>query len=84
MARPAQGELAGMAEPINVAAIVEKTTAAFVEHTIDIPRITVVPSGDVTVGYKDFDLDCSSVRYPPVAKDLAYPAAHGQPEIQDC
>ena len=70
MARPAQAELAGMAEPINVAAIVEKTTAAFVEHTIDIPRITVVPSGDVTVGYKDFDLDCSSVRYPPVAKDL--------------
>jgi type III restriction enzyme len=71
MSRPAQAELAGVApEQVNVAAIVEKATAAFVERTIDIPRITVVPSGDVTVGYKDFDLDCSSVRYPPVAMDL--------------
>jgi len=68
--RPTQGELTGIAEPVDVAAIVEKTTAAYIEHTIDIPRITVVPSGEVTVGYKDFDLDCSSVRFPPVAKDL--------------
>ncbi len=68
--RPAQGELTGIVEPMDVAAIVEKTTAAYIEHTIDIPRITVVPSGEVTVGYKDFDLDCSSVRFPPVAKDL--------------
>ena len=68
--RPAQGELAGVIEPVDVAAIVKKTTAAFVEHTIDIPRITVVPTGEVTVGYKDFDLDCSTIRFPPVAKDL--------------
>ncbi|MCL2659164.1 MAG: DEAD/DEAH box helicase family protein [Acidobacteriaceae bacterium] len=68
--RPVQGELAGIAEQVDVQEIVGKTTAAFVENTIDIPLITVVPSGDVTVGYKDFDLDCSSVHYPPVAKDL--------------
>jgi type III restriction enzyme len=68
--RPAQGELAGIVEPVDVQAIVDKTTTAYVENTIDIPLITVVPSGEVTVGYKDFDLDCSSVRYPPVAKDL--------------
>lgn len=70
MTRPVQGELAGVVEPLDVSTIVEKTTAAFIEHTIDIPRITVVPSGEVTVGYKDFDLDCISVRFPPVAKDL--------------
>ncbi len=71
MARPAQGELAAVApEPVDVASIVEKTTNAFVEHTIDIPLIVVQPSEDVTVGYEDFDLDCSHVRYPPVAKDL--------------
>ena len=71
MARPAQGELAGVApEPVDVANIVEKTTNAFVDHTIDIPLIVVQPSDDVTVGYEDFDLDCSNVRYPPVAKDL--------------
>jgi type III restriction enzyme len=49
---------------------VRKTTEAFIDRTIFIPSITVVPSGEVTVGYQDFDLDCSSVRYPPVAKDL--------------
>lgn len=68
--RPAQPELAGIAEPLDVRTIVEKTTAAFVERTIDIPRIAVVPSGEVTVGFEDFDLDCSSVRYPPEAMDI--------------
>jgi type III restriction enzyme len=68
--RPVQGELAGIIEPVDVQDIVGKTTTAYVENTIDIPLITVVPSGDLTVGYKDFDLDCSSVHYPPVAKDL--------------
>jgi type III restriction enzyme len=68
--RPVQGELAGIVEPVDVQAIVGITTTAYVENTIDIPLITVVPSGDVTVGYKDFDLDCSSVHYPPVARDL--------------
>lgn len=68
--RPAQGELAGVVEPVDVQAIVSTTTNAYVENTIDIPLITVVPSGEVTVGFEDFDLDCSSVHYPPVAKDL--------------
>lgn len=68
--RPTQGELAGIAEPLDVSAVVKKTTTAFVEQTIDIPRITVVPTGDVIAGYDDFDLDCSSVRYPPEAMDI--------------
>lgn len=68
--RPVQGELAGVTEPVDVQAVVSATTAVYVENTIDIPRITVVPTGEVTVGFQDFDLDCSSVRYPPVAKDL--------------
>jgi type III restriction enzyme len=68
--RPAQGELAGVVESVDVTAIVAATTHAYVEKTIDIPRITVVPSGEVTVGFNDFDLDCRSIHYPPVAKDL--------------
>jgi type III restriction enzyme len=68
--RPVQGELAGLVEQMNVPAIVSTTTNAYIENTIDIPSITVVPSGEVTVGYRDFNLDCSSVHYPPVAKDL--------------
>jgi type III restriction enzyme len=68
--RPVQGELAGVVEQVDVQAVVNTTTAAYVENTIDIPRITVVPTGEVTVGFQNFDLDCSSVRYPTVAKDL--------------
>jgi type III restriction enzyme len=68
--RPLQGELSGIVEPVDVAEVVRKATEAFIDRTIFIPKISVVPSGDVTVGYHDFDLDCSSVHYPPVAKDL--------------
>ncbi len=68
--RPVQGELAGVVEQVDVQAIVDKTTNAYVENTIDIPLITVIPTGEMTIGFQDFDLDCSSVHYPPVAKDL--------------
>jgi len=68
--RPIQGELAGVVEHVDVQAVVDKTTTAYVESTIDIPLITVVPTGEVTVGFQDFDLDCSSVHLQPVAKDL--------------
>lgn len=68
--RPVQGELAGIVEQVDVQAIVDKTTTAYVERTIDIPLITVVPTGEVTVGFQDFDLDCSSIHLQPVAKDL--------------
>jgi len=68
--RPVQGELAGVVEQADVAATVSKATEAYVERTIDIPLITVVPKGEVTVGFEDFDLDCCSINYPPVAKDL--------------
>ena len=30
----------------------------------------MTPKGEVTVGYQDFDLDCSSFRQPPAEKDL--------------
>ena len=68
--RPVQGELAGVVEQLDVQTIVDKTTHAYVEKTIDIPLITVVPTGEVTVGFQDFDLDCSSIHLQPVAKDL--------------
>lgn len=68
--RPVQGQLAGIGEQVDVPAIVSTTTNAYVENTIDIPLITVVPKGQITVGFEDFDLDCSRLHYPPVAKDL--------------
>lgn len=62
---PQQGELleteASNAEA--VAAVVKKSVEVFIEQTIDIPRITVVPIGPVTGGYLSFELDVSRMNY---------------------
>lgn len=54
----------------DIAAVVQKTAQLVVQQTIDIPRILVVPKGDVTIGFHPFTLDCSSIRYQPVERDL--------------
>jgi type III restriction enzyme len=68
--QPIQGDLPGVAQPVDVASVVERVTSAIAERTIDIPKIIVTLKGEVTVGYQDFDLDCSSFRQPPAEKDL--------------
>ena len=67
---PVQQELAGVLEKPNIAAIVAKTAELVVQQTIDIPRILVVPKGEVTTGFHSFTLDCSSVHNQPVERDL--------------
>jgi len=67
---PMQRALPGIAEKPNIAAVVAKTTEFMVQQTIDIPRILVVPKGQVTVGFHPFTLDCSGIRYQPVERDL--------------
>jgi len=65
---PKQGDLLAM-KPLPVAEVVQKTVAVLVEHTIDIPRISVVPKGPVKSGYKAFKLDVSKMNYQP--QDMA-------------
>jgi type III restriction enzyme len=67
---PIQGELAGVTEQVNVAEVVAKTVDLYIENTIDIPKIVVLPKGTVTAGYRDFDLDLKGVHLQPVAKDI--------------
>ena len=67
---PAQGELAGIGEQVDIDAVVAKTTELVVQQTIDIPRILVLPKGEVTSGFKPFVLDASSVHYQPVERDI--------------
>ena len=67
---PVQGELAGVAEEVNVAEVVAKTVDLYIENTIDIPKIVVLPKGTVTAGYRDFDLDLKGVHLQPVARDI--------------
>ncbi len=69
-ALPSQQGLPGMTATSDVAAVVQKTAQLVVQQTIDIPRILVVPKGDVTTGFHAFALDCSSIHYQPVERDL--------------
>ena len=67
---PMQAALPGITQTPNIAAVVAKTAELMVQRTIDIPRILVVPKGQVTVGFHPFTLDCSGIRYQPVERDL--------------
>lgn len=61
--RPAQMELDRITKRPDVAAVVSKTTEIVIQETIDIPRILVVPKGEVKSGFRPFALDLSGMRY---------------------
>ncbi|PIQ96122.1 MAG: type III restriction endonuclease subunit R [Nitrospinae bacterium CG11_big_fil_rev_8_21_14_0_20_56_8] len=67
---PAQMELEGIVEEPDLAGIVAKTTEIVVRGTIDIPRISVVPKGEVKSGFKPFRLDLASINYQPPSEEL--------------
>jgi type III restriction enzyme len=68
--RPPQLELEGVTKPPNIAAVVAKTTALVIQQTIDIPRILVVPKGEVRSGFKPFTLELTSLNYQPPSEEL--------------
>ncbi len=67
---PAQQELAGVTQKPNIAEVVAKTVDLLVKQSIDIPRILVVPKGEVTTCFHPFMLDCSTIHYQPVERDI--------------
>ena len=67
---PTQHALPGVTATPDIASVVGKTADLVVRQTIDIPRILVVPKGEVTTGFHSFTLDCSNIRYQPVERDL--------------
>lgn len=67
---PAQMELEGVASETDVAAVVAKTVDLVTQQTIDIPRILVVPTGEVTAGFRPFTLELSKLKYPAVSDEL--------------
>ncbi|MBI4696523.1 MAG: DEAD/DEAH box helicase family protein [Gammaproteobacteria bacterium] len=69
--QPAQLDLEGVAEaPPDIAAVVAKTVELVTQQTIDIPRILVVPKGEVKSGFKPFTLELSTLKYPAVSDEL--------------
>ncbi len=67
---PAQMEMEGIAEKPDIAAIVKKTAELVIQQTISIPRILVVPKGEVESGFKPFTLDLSGLNYQPISDEL--------------
>ena len=69
--QPAQMELEGVAKPApDMAAVIAATARLMADRTIDIPRITVMPKGEVKAGFKPFALDLSGMRYPAPSDEL--------------
>jgi type III restriction enzyme len=67
---PVQTEMEGIVEKPDFAAITEQALDLMKGQTIDIPRIVVLPRGEIQAGYDAFRLDLSSVRYPPPSSTL--------------
>jgi type III restriction enzyme len=67
---PTQGELEGAVEKVDFEKIVSETIALQIELSIDIPRITVQPVGNVARNYKPFKLDIKNVRFQPVENEI--------------
>ncbi|MDQ3253486.1 MAG: DEAD/DEAH box helicase family protein [Acidobacteriota bacterium] len=65
----AEGDSTEVAQP-NVAEVVKQAVEHIIEHTIDIPRIIVIPRGEVRSGFNSFTLDLSAVHLQPVAQDI--------------
>jgi len=74
--RPKQGKLFDSLEEKAVAKVVEDTTALYQDLSIDIPKIVVLPRGEVVAGYKDFDLDTRNINLQPVAQDILIQHLH--------
>jgi len=69
--QPAQMELEGVAKPApDMAAVIAATAKLMAERTIDIPRIVVMPRGEVKAGFKPFTLDLSGMRYAAPSDEL--------------
>ena len=74
--RMTQPTLEGVEEPVNVAEVVRETTATYIARSIDIPRIIVVPKGELICRYEDFDLDVISVHLQPVDQAILVQHLH--------
>ncbi len=68
--QPAQLELQGVTERSVIAAVVAKTVELVMQQTIDIPRILVVPQGEVKSGFKPFTLTLDTLKYGAVSDEL--------------
>ena len=78
--KPLQGELLASvdasAPALDLSTVVAKTTEIVVQQTIDIPRIAVVPTGEVTTGFHAFKLDMSQLHLQPGEREIVIHNLH--------
>ena len=65
-----QQSLLAEVEKTDIAAVVARVTELMVEQTIDIPRIVVMPTGEVSYGYHPFTLDMDHLNLQPSNREL--------------
>ncbi len=72
--KPLQGSLIAAVDEtqakIDLAVVVAKTTEIVVQQTIDIPRIAVVPTGEITTGFHPFKLDVAQLHLQPGEREI--------------
>jgi type III restriction enzyme len=72
--KPKQGNVLGGADEqapvLDLSTVVAKVTEIVVQQTIDIPRIAVVPKGEVTTGFRPFTLDVSQLHLQPGEREI--------------
>jgi type III restriction enzyme len=76
IARPKLGLIYESLGISGVAKVVKETTALYQDMSIDIPKIVVVPKGEVVAGYEEFDLDTSNINLQPVDQDILIQHLH--------
>lgn len=64
--------------------IYEEVVEQFIEHIIEIPRITIMQSEQVESGFHDFDLNTSNLNYQPGSEEIMiHTLRNGEVEIID-
>ncbi|MFH1964083.1 MAG: DEAD/DEAH box helicase family protein [Acidobacteriota bacterium] len=56
--------------------VVKRTTELYQDLSIDIPKIVVLPRGEVVARYENFDLDTRNIHLQPVAQDILIQHLH--------
>lgn len=67
---PMQGELDGVTARPDIGAIVDTVAELVGREGIDVPRVSIAPSGEVRTGFHQFDLAPVALRPQPVAESI--------------
>ncbi|MEA1927118.1 MAG: DEAD/DEAH box helicase family protein, partial [Candidatus Auribacterota bacterium] len=74
--RPKQGILFDTVSDKTIQMVVERTTELYQDLSIDIPKIVVLPKGEIVAGYEDFDMDTGNINLQPVSQDILIQHLH--------